>query len=210
MHPNNHSTTNSRLPPKPPIEPTFDINRIVKWAMAAFGGLIVTTLLLLLLRSLINSYAFDQGVTQVNTMNLPPWATTPVSWAVGAGVILSLPSLFRLFTTGTVNRTDRRWLLAVVFGALGVNFVSSYNTPKREGCDELNACFGSQGQPLRWYSSERDGRLVLWNKGGRHPTRNVPLLPITPEVVARWEAQASLSSATRNGESAAAAKGGRW
>ena len=201
MHTNNHSTANSRLPPKPPIKPELDMNRIAKWAIASFGGLVLATLLLLLLRALVHNYAFDQGTTQVNTMNLPPWASTPVSWAIGAGIVLALPALFRLFSTGTVNRMDRRWLLAFMVGALAVNFVSAYNTPKRAGCSEVDACFGSQGQPLRWYSVERDGRVVLWDKGGRHPTRNVPLLPITPEVVARFEAQAPLAIPTRNGAS---------
>ena len=189
MHTNNHSTANSRLPPKPPNEPALDMNRIAKWAIATFGGLILATVLLLLLRSLIHNYAFDQGALQVNTMNLPPWASTPVSWMIGAGIVLCLPALFRLFTTGTVNRSDRRWLLAFVVGALAVNFVSAYNTPKRAGCSEVDACFGSQRQPLRWYSLEHDGRVVLWDKGGRHPTRNSPLLPITPEMVAQWQAQ---------------------
>ena len=217
MHTNNPSNTHSRRPPKPPSEPALDSNRIVKWAITTFGALIVATVLLLLLRSLLHNYAFDQGASQVSTMNLPPWALTPVSWAVGAGIVLALPALFRLFTTGTVNRSDRRWLLAFVVGALAVNFVSAYNTPKRAGCSEVDACFGSQGQPLRWYSVERDGRVVLWDKGGRHPTRNVPLLPINPEVVARWEAQTPLSTLQRNGAPAAAAatavtaalKGGR-
>ena len=205
MPANNSNTANSRLSPKPAIKPTLDMNQIVKWAIATFGGLILATLLLLLVRALVHNYALDQGTTQVNTMNLPVWASTPVSWAVGAGIVLALPALFRLFTTGTVNRTDRRWLTAFVIGALTVNFVSAYNTPKREGCSEVDACFGSQGQPLRWYSVERDGRVVLWDKGGRHPTRNVPLLPITPEVVARFEAQAPLSTPTRNGASNSAA-----
>ena len=208
MQTNNRSTANPRLPPKPLSEPTLDIPRIVKWTMATCGGLVLATLLLLLLRSWVNNFAFDQVAVQVNTMNLPPWATTPVSWAVGAGIVLSLPALFRLFTTGTANRVDRRWLVAFVVGALGVNFVSFNNTPTREGCDEANACFGSQGQPLRWYSTESDGRIVLWNKGGRHPMRNVPLIPITPEVAARWEAQAP-PAATRNAASVAAPKGGR-
>ena len=181
------------------------MNRILKWAVATFGGLILATLLLLLLRALVHNYAFDQGTTQVNTMNLPPWSSTPVSWMIGAGIVLALPALFRLFTTGTVNRADRRWLIAFVVGALTVNFVSAYNTPKRAGCSEVDACFGSQGQPLRWYSVERDGRVVLWDKGGRHPTRNVPLLPITPAVVARFEAQTPLTIPTRNGASASAA-----
>ena len=150
MPANNSNTTNSRLPPTPPIKPALDMNRIAKWAIATFGGLILATVLLLLLRSLIHNYAFDQGALQVNTMNLPAWASTPVSWAVGAGIVLALPALFRLFTTGTVNRSDRRWLLALVVGALAVNFVSAYNTPKRAGCSEVDACFGSQGQPLRW------------------------------------------------------------
>ena len=180
------------------------MNRILKWAVATFGGLILATLLSLLLRALVHNYAFDQGTTQVNTMNLPPWPSTPVSWMIGAGIVLALPALFRLFTTGTVNRADRRWLIAFVVGALTVNFVSAYNTPKREGCDEARACFGSQGQPLRWYSVERDGRVVLWDKGGRHPTRNVPLLPVTPDEVARFEAQAPLTTPARNGASAAA------
>ena len=171
------------------MKPTLDMNRIAKWAIATFGGLILATLLLLLLRTLIHNYAFDQGATQVNTMNLPVWASTPVSWAVGAGIVLALPALFRLLTTGAVNRADRRWLIAFVIGALAVNFVSAYNTPKRAGCSEVDACFGSQGQPLRWYSVERDGRVVLWGKGGRHPTRNVPLLPVTAEIVAQWQAQ---------------------
>ena len=217
MHTNNHSTANCRLPPKPPIKPELDMNRIAKWAVASFGGLVLATLLLLLLRALIHNYALDQGAAQVNTMNLPPWALTPVSWAVGAGIVLALPALFRLFTTGTVNRADRRWLIAFVVGALTVNFVSAYNTPKRAGCSEVDACFGSQGQALRWYSVEGDERVVLWDKGGRHPTRNVPLLPINPEVVARWEAQTPLSTLQRNGAPAAAAatavtaalKGGR-
>ena len=186
---NNSNTANSRLPPTPPIKPTLDMNRIAKWAIATFGGLIVATLLLLLLRALVHNYAFDQGTTQVSSMNLPVWASTPVSWAVGAGIVLCLPALFRLFTTGTVNRADRRWLITFVVGALAVNFVSAYNTPKRAGCSEVDACFGSQGQPLRWYSVERDGRVVLWGKGGRHPTRNVPLLPVTAEIVAQWQAQ---------------------
>ena len=189
MPANNSNTANPRLPPKPPIKPELDINRIAKWAIATFGGLILAALLLLLLRALVHTYAFDHGTTQVNTMNLPPWSSTPVSWMIGAGIVLCLPGLFRLFTTGTVNRADRRWLIAFVVGALAVNFVSAYNTPKREGCDEARACFGSQGQPLRWYSVERDGRVVLWGKGGRHPTRNVPLLPVTAEIVAQWQAQ---------------------
>ena len=171
------------------MKPTPDLNRIVKWAIATFGGLVLATLLLLLLRALIHGYAFDHGTTQVNTMNLPPWASTPVSWMIGAGIVLCLPALFRLFTTGTVNRMDRRWLIAFVVGALTVNFLSAYNTPKRAGCSEVDACFGSQGQPLRWYSVERDGRVMLWDKGGRHPTRNVPLLPVTAEIVAQWQAQ---------------------
>ena len=87
------------------------------------------------------------------------------------GVVLALPSLFRLFITGNANPTDRRWLITLLIGALTVNYVSSSNTPHSEGCDEVNACFGAQGQSLRWYSIEREGRLVLWNKGGRHPTR---------------------------------------
>ena len=39
MPPNNSNTTHSRLPPAPPMKPTPDLNRIVKWAIATFGGL---------------------------------------------------------------------------------------------------------------------------------------------------------------------------
>lgn len=194
MPTNDRVAGNLRLPPKFFDDPRVDINRIVKWVAATFGALVLTTLLLLLLRGVINNYAFDQGAAQVNTMNLPQWASTPVSWTVGAGVVLALPSLFRLFTTGSANPGDRRWLIALLLGALTVNYMGSFNTPRREGCDEVNACFGAQGQPLRWYSVEREGRVVLWNKGGRHPTRNVPLVPITADVVARWEAQSPYST----------------
>ena len=209
MPANDRNPSNARLPPKLINDRSVDVHRIVKWVIGTFGAMILTTLLILLLRSVINNYAFDQGAVQANTMNLPPWASTPMSWMVGAGFVLALPALVRLFTTGTVSRMDRWWLIAFAFGTLAVNFVSSYNTPKRHGCDEAEACFGSQGQPLRWYSTERNSRVVLWDKGGRHPTRNTPLLPITADVVARWEAQATLPGFTRNGEAGSAVKEGR-
>ena len=206
MHPPERNTSNPQLSPKPSVNLNPDLERIVKWTIATFGGLLVVTLFLLLARAVIHNVAFDQGLVQANTMNLPAWALTPVSWMIGAGVVMSLPALFRVFTTGAVNQTDRRWLLAFVVGALLVNFVSFKNTPKREGCSEVDACFASQGQPLRWFSVERDGRVVLWDKPGRHPTRNTALLPITPEIVMQWQARTLDSSATPNGTSASATK----
>ena len=209
-----HSTqpppsTSSPTPPTPSPARKLDARRIATWAIAACFGVVVITLLFILLRSAIQHYAFDQGATQVNTMNLPAWASTPVSWIIGGGLLLAVPALIRLCTTGTVSAQDCCWLAAVVCGALIVNFVSAYNTPKREGCDEVAACFGSQGQPLRWYSVERDGLVVLWNKGGHHPTRNVPLLPITAEVVARWQARPPLSAPAPKPNAVVNANGGR-
>lgn len=164
---------------------------MIRWAFTAFGGLIGVTLLLLLLRGVIHNYAFDQGIAQANTMNLPDWASTPVSWLIGACIVLSLPSLFRFFASGIIIGSDQAWLFTLFLGALIVNYVGAHNTPEREGCNETSACFSAQGIALRWYSIERDGRVVLWNKAGRHPTRNIPLIAITPEIAAQWQQQAS-------------------
>lgn len=107
MPANDRNPGNARLPPKLLSDPRLDIKRITQWVIATFGALIVTTVVLFLLRALLHNYAFDQGEVQVNTMNLPLWASTPVSWMIGAGIVTSLPALFRLFTTGAVNRGER-------------------------------------------------------------------------------------------------------
>ena len=153
------------------------------------AGLLAAATVFLVARSLLNNYLFDTGVEQTNAMNLPAWASTPVSWLVGGVLVLSLPVLFRFFITGTVSATDRWWLAALIAGALLVNFVSFHNTPRREACDEINACFGPNGQALRWFSKEPEGRIVLWGAGGRHPTRNTPLLPVTAQVIEQWQRQ---------------------
>ena len=157
--------------------------------MATLAGLLTLAVMLLLARSLLNNYLLETGIEQANAMNLPTWATTPVSWIIGACLMVSVASLFRFFTTGSLAATDRWWLAALLAGALLVNFVSFHNTPQREACNETDACFGPKGQPLRWYSEAPDGRIVLWGAGGRHPVRNTLLLPITPEIIERWQRQ---------------------
>ena len=171
-----------------------DAQRFVRRVTLAVGVVTVIILFGVMLWQLWMHLILAQASGQARAMNLPEWLVAPVTAMMIAGMGFMAIPLLRSLVLGHPTLKD---LKLVAVGALvwaGSGYMSFNNTPVQKGCDEQSACFGPAGQPLRWYSVEKDGRYALWNKPGRHPLRNTPLLPVSGEVVARWGAgQAAVS-----------------
>jgi hypothetical protein len=130
-------------------------------------------------------------------MNLPGWLTSPVAYLLVTGIgFAAWPAMRVLYFGGAFGGATGRDYQILAVGLLvwaGASYLTFNNTPMRRGCNEADACFGPAGQPLRWYSVDDSGAVVLWNKPGRHPTRNNPLLPVNAAVIETWERQQASS-----------------
>ncbi len=160
--------------------------RWVRHITLAVGVATVIILFGVMLWQLWMHLIFEQASGQARSMNLPEWLVAPATAMMIAGMGFMAIPLLRSLVLGNPTLKDLKLVGvgALVWACSG--YMSFNNTPVQKGCDEQSACFGPAGQPLRWYSVEKDGRYALWNKPGRHPLRNTPLLPVTDEVVARW------------------------
>jgi hypothetical protein len=129
----------------------------------------------------------------VLAMNLPQWLASPVAYLLVAGIGFAVWPAMRVLYFGGAGRRDYQILAIGLLVWAGASYLTFNNTPVRRGCNEADACFGPAGQPLRWYSVDDSGAVVLWNKPGRHPTRNNPLLPVNTAVIETWERQQASS-----------------
>ena len=126
-------------------------------------------------------------------MNLPEWLASPVAYLLVTGIGFAAWPAMRVLYFGGASRRDYQILAVGLLVWAGASYLAFNNTPMRRGCNEADACFGPAGQPLRWYSVDDTGAVVLWNKPGRHPTRNNPLLPVNTAVIETWERQQASS-----------------
>jgi hypothetical protein len=163
-----------------------DPQRWVRRVTLVVGVVTVIILFGVMLWQLWMHLILAQASGQARSMNLPEWLVAPVTAMMIASMGFMAIPLLRSLVLGNPTLRDLKFVAVGALVWAGSGYMSFNNTPVQKGCDEQSACFGPAGQPLRWYSVEKDGRYALWNKPGRHPLRNTPLLPVSGEVVAGW------------------------
>jgi hypothetical protein len=105
-----------------------------------------------------------------------------------------------------------KWNVHPIFGTVALpmtpQVAMAIDLQEQKGTfvSDHDALFAPDGSPLAWYCETPEGGIELFRTPGRHPRRNIPLMPITADVASRlatgdasFKAAATVSSSKFEG-----------